>query len=111
MQASILERLHSQFIMSTCHGMFSAGLMIGSLMRSLTLLLEMNEVTHMLCMMGISIVIGLWAAKKISHMHLKQENHAISLDKTSKSKKFSLPSGVLLSIIIVVFVSILQKEV
>ena len=34
-------------------------------------------------------------------MHLKQENHAISLDKTSKSKKFSLPSGVLLSIIII----------
>lgn len=101
MLASILERRHSQFIMSTCHGMFSAGLMIGSLIRSLTLLIKLNEVVHMLCMVGISIAIGLWAAMKISQMHLNQENETISQDKTSKSKNFSLPSGVLLSIIII----------
>jgi MFS family permease len=96
-----LERKYEQFIMSTCHGMFSVGLMIGSLMRSITLLLEIHEVMHMMLMVLISLLMAMWAIKVISNIHLEQNGHEEKQAGTRKSLKFTLPSGILLSVIII----------
>lgn len=96
-----LERKYEQFIMSTCHGMFSVGLMIGSLMRSITLLLEIHEVMHMMLMVLISLLMAMWAIKVISHINLEQSGHEEKQAGTRKSLKFTLPSGILLSVIII----------
>jgi MFS family permease len=96
-----LERKYEQFIMSTCHGMFSVGLMIGSLMRSITLLLEIHEVMHMMFMVLISLMLAMWAIKVISRINLEQSVQEEKQSETRKSLKFTLPSGVLLSVIII----------
>lgn len=96
-----LERKYEQFIMSTCHGMFSVGLMIGSLMRSFTLLLEIHEVMHMMFMVLISLMLAMWAIKVISRINLEQSVQEEKQSETRKSLKFTLPSGVLLSVIII----------
>lgn len=102
MQATILEQTYNQSIMSTCHGMFSVGLMVGSLMRSATLLFEISEVAHMIIMVVVSLMIGFSASLHIFKMHFeKAPNKAVEEKSGSTSSGFKLPSGVLLTIIII----------
>lgn len=94
--ATSLETIDKINIMSTCHGMFSIGLMVGSLMRSVTLLIGIGEQPHMYLMCLIGILLSIFVFKTILSIE--------SPPKTSESaEKFKLvfPSGGLLTIVII----------
>ena len=96
--ATNFERFYNKNILATCHGMFSVGLMIGSLMRSFTLLFQINESNHMIFMGGLALLLSLITGKVILNLpdlkKEKTENHP-------KSVKMLLPSGSLLGIVII----------
>ena len=83
-------------IMATCHGMFSLGLMTGSLMRSITLLLPLTEVTHMAVMACLSLVAAVAAAK---NLNIPKKNTTAA--EQTGSFKFIWPKGTLLYIILI----------
>jgi MFS family permease len=96
--AALLEKFESINIMSTCHGMFSVGLMTGSLMRSFTLLTGMSASLHMLLMCTFTIVLGLLVRKTI----LLIPHHAIKVSNEENTKtKMIVPKGILLTIIVI----------
>lgn len=97
--AALMESNENIQIMSTCHGLFSVGLMAGSLMRSFTLLLDINEQWHMIFMGLLTIVMAFLVKKTITAIPYqsihKQEN-------SSKSGiKMIVPKGALLTIILI----------
>ncbi|MGB4840113.1 MAG: MFS transporter [Saprospiraceae bacterium] len=95
--ATNLELHENVSIMATCHGMFSIGLMSGSLMRSLTLLVNINEVIHMLVICGISLILTAITRKTILCMPDQKRTES----KIAKKSAFALPKGDLLIIIII----------
>lgn len=96
--ASILEENENISIMSTCHGMFSTGLMVGSIMRSLTLLTGISETLHMYIMCGISLIITWFSAKHISGIKGRKTNTS---EGVKKHRKFIIPRGPLLTMIVI----------
>ncbi len=101
MMATTLEKKYEQLIMATCHGLFSVGLMIGSLMRSVTLLFEVNEVTHMMIMVVLGLILGTWAVKKVMLFPTGHVYQAMQKTKDDQKSKFTLPTGILLYIVLV----------
>lgn len=95
--ATMLEKQYNINIMSTCHGMFSLGLMTGSLMRSITLIFPLSEPIHMLIMSGMGLILTFFAGKTILSIPSVTRS---AEDKPSKFK-LVLPTGTLLSIVIV----------
>ncbi|MFZ1559512.1 MAG: MFS transporter [Saprospiraceae bacterium] len=95
--ATVIEKQYNINIMSTCHGMFSLGLMTGSLMRSFTFLFDIDEKIHMLIMAGMGLIITFFVGKTILSIH------TLSRSTDDKPSKFRLvlPKGVLLSIVII----------
>lgn len=95
--ATSLEQTERINIMSTCHGMFSVGLMTGSLMRSLTLLIGISERNHMFLMCSVGILLALIVAKTIFRIK------SMPVIQNEKPEKFKLilPKGALLVIIII----------
>lgn len=95
--ATLIEKQYNINIISTCHGMFSLGLMFGSLMRSITLLFHINEFFHMLIMTGIGLIIASFSSKSILSIP------SLLKDDKEKATKFKLilPKGALLSIVII----------
>jgi MFS family permease len=96
--ATVLEDTYEINIMSTCHGMFSLGLMTGSLMRSITLLAGISASAHMLIMCALAILITLLSAKTI--LNIKGQRKAITTT-SQANKKLTLPKGPLLTMIII----------
>lgn len=97
--ASLIEKHENIHIMSTCHGMFSVGLMSGSLMRSFTLVLGVNEMFHMLLMCGVSFGLIFLTQNKIlgiQYGSTKTETHS-----ESRKVRLIIPKGVLLTIIFI----------
>ncbi|MBC7884093.1 MAG: MFS transporter [Saprospiraceae bacterium] len=95
--ASSLEQTENVNIMSTCHGMFSVGLMIGSLMRSLTLIFGISETLHMLIMCGVGILLSLFAVKVI----IQIPSQTLINESIPGKFRLILPKGPLLVIIII----------
>ncbi len=95
--ATSLEQTESINIMSTCHGMFSVGLMTGSLMRSLTLLIGISERYHMFLMCGVGIGLVLLVAKTI----LNIKSVPLAHDEKPEKFKLILPKGALMVIIVI----------
>ncbi|MBK9737882.1 MAG: MFS transporter [Saprospiraceae bacterium] len=95
--AAALEKTEQISIMSTCHGLFSLGLMIGSLMRSVTLLFNISEKNHMFFIGFCGISASIIVLKTI--IGIKTVNESI----TDKKEKFKLilPHGALLTMIII----------
>jgi len=95
--ATMIEKQYNINIMSTCHGMFSLGLMTGSLMRSFTLLFHMNEQIHMLIMAGMGLILTFFVGKTIISIPSIPRN----TDEKPSKFRLVLPKGVLLSIVII----------
>lgn len=95
--ATSLEQTERINIMSTCHGMFSIGLMTGSLMRSLTLLIGLSESKHMFLMCSIGIILALIVAKTI----LQIKSMPVVQNEALEKFKLILPKGALMVIIII----------
>ena len=95
--ATSLEQTAGINIMSTCHGMFSVGLMSGSLMRSVTLLVGISEQNHMFLMCSVGFGLTLLVAKAILNIKSAPVVHG------EKPEKFKLifPKGALMVIIII----------
>lgn len=82
-------------IMSTCHGMFSLGLMVGSLLASLSRGFDVNPGHYMI---GISVLV-ISLALIIRPTVYKIEDEIESED--NASSKFILPTGALLTMILI----------
>ncbi|HMR87650.1 MAG TPA: MFS transporter [Saprospiraceae bacterium] len=95
--ATSLEQTERINIMSTCHGMFSVGLMTGSLMRSVTLLIGLSERNHMFLMCSIGIILALIVAKTI----LQIKSMPVVQNEAPEKFKLILPKGALMVIIII----------
>jgi len=97
--ATTLERLYDINIMSTCHGMFSIGLMVGSLMRSVTLIWSIHESTHMYIMSIIGLILTWSVMSTIMNIPIEK----LPLKKVLSNKKWVLiiPKGALLNIVII----------
>jgi MFS family permease len=91
MVATEMESQNKVHIMSTCHGMFSAGLMVGSLMRSITLPF-CDAPIHMFSMCSLMLILTLIVSRKI----LTLEIHETKDGNTPSDKlTFSWPTGAL----------------
>ena len=93
--ATLLEKHENVRIMSTCHGMFSVGLMSGSVMRSFTLLVGLSETHHMLVMCVLALILSLTISSiiiKIPYQVAYRHGEKI---------KLIIPKGALLTIIII----------
>lgn len=95
--ATMLEKVENVTIMSTCHGMYSLGLMAGSLMRSFTLMANVNEITHMAIMCFLTLILGFVVRKTILTLPSFQKSDAA----TSGNFKINFPRGPILTIIII----------
>jgi MFS family permease len=102
MTAAELEKSAKIYIMSTCHGMFSLGLMVGSLMRSFTLPMHISEPNHMFIMCGLGITAAIIIYRTIMSIDLVHDGKNDSQqDKNQVSNSFVWPSGALLTMIII----------
>ena len=94
--ATAIEQKENMSIMATCHGMFSIGLMVGALMRSITLLIALSEFWHMISMCAIALGLAYLSSKTI--LSIERTSQAQEAQKTSQKGSF-LPKGALLTII------------
>jgi MFS family permease len=97
MTASEIEKTHKIYIMSTCHGMFSLGLMVGSLMRTFTLS-SWTEPQHMALMCGLGLLSTAIVARMI--LHIRLDASPTLKDETQKIP-WAWPSGALLIFVII----------
>lgn len=98
--AVMMEKYENVNIMSTCHGMFSIGLMVGSLMRSFTLIIQLPASIHMILMGLICIVLGIWIRStilKIPHQATK------NLEEKVSKPKMIIPKG---SLLVIIYISL-----
>jgi len=94
--ATRTEAEQNNHIMATCHGMFSLGLMTGSVTRSATLLFGITEVNHMVIMCLLALSAGFAAGK-----YLPFWARAGDTEEDSGKFRLVLPKGTLLNIILI----------
>lgn len=82
-------------IMSTCHGMFSVGLMVGSLMASLVRGLELNPGFYMALVALFIFSLALFIRKTIFRIHEEPNEQEV------QSTRFFLPQGAFLIMIVI----------
>jgi MFS family permease len=97
MTASELEKSARIYIMSTCHGMFSLGLMLGSMMRGFTEMYQLSASTHMFMMCGLTIICALSVGRTILNIKIVP---AVAQEDQEKMK-LTLPKGALLVMVII----------
>ncbi len=90
-----LEEFEHVKIMSTCHGLFSLGLMLGSFIASYASGYGLHPSTYMLSLAAILVIIMFFAKPIIYSIHDK--NADVKIEKG----KFSLPKGTFLWMIII----------
>ncbi|MGL4630398.1 MAG: MFS transporter, partial [Leadbetterella sp.] len=91
-----LEKEASIRIMSTCHGIFSIGLMLGSMLAPFVRNHGASPLSYMLGLVIVLSLIMIWAAPHILSISFLEEK----INKQA-SKKIILPSGVLLWMILI----------
>lgn len=96
--ATSIEQNEGLSIMATCHGMFSVGLMTGALMRSITLLFQMQESWHMALMCFLAFFLGLIASGSLLSIRKPTEQGEKA---TAPSRRSYIPTGALLTIIVI----------
>lgn len=79
--ATSIESDESLSIMAACHGMFSIGLIIGPILRTFTVLINLTTVVHMLCIVVLGLIISLVSIRTIYSLRY----NAASETKDSKS--------------------------
>ncbi|MEP7268575.1 MAG: MFS transporter [Saprospiraceae bacterium] len=94
--ASALEHQLKEHIMATCHGLFSLGLMIGSLASSTMIGLSFRPIVQSLLISAVLIFLGIFLKENI--LSIKDEDHS---DPSLKRPRFSLPKGPLLIMILI----------
>jgi predicted MFS family arabinose efflux permease len=90
-----IERVQNVNIMSTCHGMFSIGLMFGSLLASFAkglLLLPGNYIIGV----ASTVILGMLFIRK-TVLNITDEDHEV----VEETSKFTMPKGPLLIMIII----------
>jgi MFS family permease len=96
MTAAAFEQSQKKYILSTCHGLFSAGLMLGSIMRSVTLPMGISDPSHMFLMCGLMILITVLIYNRILVIPIKKQEA-----KEVPSLSFEWPTGALLTMILI----------
>lgn len=94
--ASALEHQLKEHIMATCHGLFSLGLMIGSLASSTMIGLSFRPIVQSLLISAVLIFLGIFLKENI--LSIKDEDHS---DPSLERPRFSLPKGPLLIMILI----------
>ncbi|MEP7320907.1 MAG: MFS transporter [Saprospiraceae bacterium] len=92
--ASSLEYQLKDHIMSTCHGLFSLGLMLGSLMASTLIGLKVKPVNQSLLISLLMVLLGYNIYKII--LSIKDDHHS---EIVNEKPRFSFPTGPLLVMI------------
>ncbi|MFK7845701.1 MAG: MFS transporter [Rhodothermales bacterium] len=95
--ASILEKDHKTDIMSSCHGFFSLGGMIGAGVGSLLIALSVSGVLQILVGMGLMLLLLLFVAKPAIY-NIKEA-------RSTEESHFALPGKALFGLAIVAFCS------
>jgi predicted MFS family arabinose efflux permease len=80
-------------IMSTCHGMFSAGLMLGSIMASILIGFQINPTIHVISVSSVMILLAFYVRPIIMNIHEEKVEES--------GAKFSFPKGALLMMILI----------
>lgn len=96
--ASALELAAGITIMSTCHGMFSLGLMVGSLLSSSAGGLMSNPIWLLTCFGGLIWVGGAFVVRKTI---LQMPDDPTRAEESSDGAKFIWPTGPLLIMILI----------
>lgn len=81
-------------IMSTCHGMFSAGLMLGSVMASILIGFKIPAHIHMLSVASAMILLAFYVRPIIMTIHEEKVEE-------ESGSKFSFPKGALLMMVLI----------
>lgn len=89
-----LEHQYNINIMSTCHGMFSAGLMLGSILTSFTQGLKILPAYHMWSIAVFLIALALFVRPTVMSIHEEKIQQ-------SEGAKFVFPKGPLLLMILI----------
>ncbi len=92
--AAALEHQYKAHIMSTCHGLFSLGLMTGSLVSSSMIGMQFEPFTQSLTVSLAALLLALVAKKTIFSIH--DDDHSTE---TTQRPKFGIPNGPLLIMI------------
>lgn len=92
--ASIIEHRFKHHIMSTCHGLFSLGLMLGSLMASTLIGLKTPPVLQSLIISGLMLLIWLMVRSQI--LQIEED---LTPDEEPVKPRFTFPKGPLLLMI------------
>ncbi len=96
-----LEHQYGINIMSTCHGMFSAGLMFGSIAASILRGMKVEPVLQMAAIAAVIIAMVLLLRPTILGIHEEKIIEEESGEGASRGAKFILPKGALLLMILI----------
>ncbi|MEL6676498.1 MAG: MFS transporter, partial [Bacteroidota bacterium] len=99
--ATTLENQYKRVIMSTCHGFFSLGGMIGALLGSLMIWLEVIPTFHAWGMMGLCSVLLLVA--------ITGPIWSVKSDATEEGSHFALPGKAVLALAMIAFCTFLGE--
>lgn len=88
---SVIEVNEGMHTMSTSHGLFSLGLMSGSLIASFSYGWQINPGHHMIFLASIGILMALWARSSIFSIH---QAPVLGLDSIEERSKDVRPPGV-----------------
>lgn len=93
--ATALEHQYKINIMSTCHGMFSAGLMFGSIIASILIGMKLSAGNQSLLVSGMILLIAILVRPIIMKIHEEK------IQTGEGGKKFSFPKGALLWMVVI----------
>lgn len=95
--AAVIEQNEKLNIMSSSHGMFSIGLMCGSLITSFALSIKVSPSIYMFAMCALVIFLALITRKRVFSIYEEE----IEINTEVPQARFKLPQGVFLLIIII----------
>lgn len=95
--AAVIEQNDKVSIMSSSHGMFSIGLMSGSLLTGVALSLHINPTVYMLTMCALVIGLAFITRKQVFNIYEQKIDPNTAIPQAG----FKLPTGVFLLIIII----------
>ena len=99
-QAVAVERCYQRAIMSSFHGLFSLGGLVGAALAGLAMSLRMGSVHHVVTTMVLSLVTVMFAVRKLMPSEPQQQD---------TGPTFVKPSGALLSLGMLAFLALLAE--
>lgn len=97
-QAVLIERKWLSPILSSFHGLFSIGMMVGAGISTLMTAIHVNLTIHLLALAIVGLLICIWAAYWLVPEELEDQNMS-----TSKRARFTLPNLAILPFGIIAF--------